>query len=671
MKIMAKIVYTVVFGLVALFTMNSCLSDQADEMDDVNKEEVLLSLSRGGDSTSLEVEKLKNIRFYFFKEIVQDSVGKYVFSEVVDFISEDEVTGISLEKGKYRVVVFANYSEADFAVSDLKKGETVLEEVRIRLKDGRKIPELLKGEEVFVIGEQSISLNVSLSRKMISKVQFCVTTRPQNVEQVKMRLKIPLTVFDLWGQMYSGEEGCEEEIDLVYVEEEQCFKSNPMFLFFTDELNVVFYVQTNDKEYVIEHTRRSALLTEHFIKINSTVSLVDQVVVQDVMLGEWNDQGVTNLDSPLFSLTYRSHPDAKYFLSHVFLRDEKSGRIVAFEQIKREELGDNRWRITTVYPWDGEFTIVGLGVSSLYVNRVIDFPEDLRITLPEDKAYVLNDSIIIHSEYGIGEGTEERPFLVYSANSLSHVGGLGYYFKQIHDIQLIPNVFDENIMYWNYNKLYYNISLENTSVYDGNGHVIRVGENFDNKWLFGRVSGKIINCGIEGAGTSDAVLLRYLSESAVVENCYSKSEEGVVKLVDESNEGTVRNCYVMGKPDEKFPGVFGSLNATSQIINSYAILETSPVVDSLKLGYCLARQNGEVLNMLHCYYDKDLCVYKAVFQENTNLFVDIVDKAEGKTSSEMKVQATFKGWKFGNDYTNPWKINPEVNNGYPYLYWEK
>ena len=226
-----KVIYRVVLGLVALFTMDSCVSDRTDEMRGV-KEEVVLSLSRGEEVTLPQGESLKDIRFYFFKRVVQDSLSKYVFSKVVDFVSEDELTGIPLEQGVYRVVAFANYSEEDFTVSELVEGKTILEDVRVSLKEGRQVPELLKGEEILSVGGEMASLNVTLSRGMISKVQFDVTTRPQGAEKVSLKLRIPSTVFNMYGLMCAEEGVREEEVELDYVEDEKCFRSAPMFLFF-------------------------------------------------------------------------------------------------------------------------------------------------------------------------------------------------------------------------------------------------------------------------------------------------------------------------------------------------------------------------------------------------------------------------------------------------------
>jgi hypothetical protein len=65
---------------------------------------------------------------------------------------------------------------------------------------------------------------------------------------------------------------------------------------------------------------------------------------------------------------------------------------------------------------------------------------------------------------------------------------------------------------------------------------------------------------------------------------------------------------------------------------------------------------------------------------STNLyyFSDVSDPAKHGTSitsiDAFRSQSTYEndlGWKFGNDDANPWKINSDKNNGYPYLYWQK
>ena len=694
-----KVIYRVVLGLVALFTMDSCVSDRTDEMRGV-KEEVVLSLSRGEEVTLPQGESLKDIRFYFFKRVVQDSLSKYVFSKVVDFVSEDELTGIPLEQGVYRVVAFANYSEEDFTVSELVEGKTILEDVRVSLKEGRQVPELLKGEEILSVGGEMASLNVTLSRGMISKVQFDVTTRPQGAEKVSLKLRIPSTVFNMYGLMCAEEGVREEEVELDYVEDEKCFRSAPMFLFFMDKMELVFNIRADGRDYEIEYTRGSGLLTNKLMKINSTVSLMDRVVVQDVILGDWDDQGETNLEAPLFRFTFRKHKDDTMFPDYIFLRDEKSGKILAYEKFENKVLDDGRFQISIVYPWDGEFTICGIGVNSLYRKHVVDFPEDLkqkcRISLPEDMEWELDDSIVIHSQYWFGEGTEENPFLVHSATSLNNVGGSGNYFKQVCNIDLHSMVFGQGTMGWNFG-LSYNMSLDGNSVYNGCGYVIRGGQDcvkdeywhlFDNYGQNGTIKnvrlevmaekatlvrynkGNILNCCIEGKSGTHVVLVGESDENAVIENSFCRSEGGQAECVEGGCLGTVRNCYVMGEFGESLKGVFGTVYTSSQVINSYAV---SKVIGSEgKTGnYSMVFQREEALNMLGCYYDNDVCPYKGVYRSDSEESFDVAGKVEGKSSVAMKNQVTYVGWKFGEDDKNPWKMDAGVNGGYPYLYWEK
>jgi hypothetical protein len=60
----------------------------------------------------------------------------------------------------------------------------------------------------------------------------------------------------------------------------------------------------------------------------------------------------------------------------------------------------------------------------------------------------------------------------------------------------------------------------------------------------------------------------------------------------------------------------------------------------------------------------------------TSGFTNFTDGNEysgtGKTDIELKTQTTYEaiGWLFGNDDSNPWKIDANKNDGYPYLYWE-
>lgn len=59
--------------------------------------------------------------------------------------------------------------------------------------------------------------------------------------------------------------------------------------------------------------------------------------------------------------------------------------------------------------------------------------------------------------------------------------------------------------------------------------------------------------------------------------------------------------------------MFGTVYASSQIINSYAVSEVIGSEDELG-NYSMVLQRDEALNMLGCYYDNDVCPYKGVYR---------------------------------------------------------
>ncbi|MDR1460794.1 MAG: hypothetical protein LBI78_04045 [Campylobacteraceae bacterium] len=58
---------------------------------------------------------------------------------------------------------------------------------------------------------------------------------------------------------------------------------------------------------------------------------------------------------------------------------------------------------------------------------------------------------------------------------------------------------------------------------------------------------------------------------------------------------------------------------------------------------------------------------------NGNTVSDDTDNGEGKSEAELKTKSTYQslGWGFGDDNANPWKIDANKNNGFPYFYWQE
>lgn len=689
---MKQKIYAILGGIMLLLTMNACLSDDIKMGD--SADEVVLTLNLEQAVGITDKSELSNIRYYFFKQEGQNDSVRYVFSESRDFASVDEIGSISLDRGIYRVIVFANFLPDDFEEIGLVAGETSDKDFRIRLKEGKKVPELLYGATYFSMYGTPGDLVVNLSIGRVSKMQLYVKTHPKEVEQFQLQLNLPGVALDSYGQLHLEEGGSTEIVDLYYSEIDSCFKSEPIVCFALDTLDVVFNLELHNQTYKIDHKLKMGP-SGWFSRINLEVSVMEHLVIQGVKIIPWNHAGNINLEAPVFTFRYKKHPDCQYFLREIFLKDKISNKIICLEQVGSYEtdLGNNVKEVTFTYPWDGDFFIMGVrGYGT------IDFYEPIPITLPKDRNYTLADTMTLHSLYGIGEGTEEKPFLVYSGLTLPKESEGAYYFKQIRDIRLSSRLFDTEIIDEDWEGMggFKQADLSENCVFDGNGYLIEGDIPGDSRFttflfrycegmiknlnlvvegkdegLIGNIYkyGKVLNCNIKGKGNTSVVFTDYLADGAVIENSCSRSESGTAIFIGGDNAGTIRNCYVMGNFRAEEMGAFGRLYASGQILNSYAILNGS--IEHLQSGYSLVQQEDEALNMLHCYYDSNLSPYKAVYYPLNESYMDVADKAEGRTTAEMKTKTTYVGWKFGNDDANPWQIDPQVNEGYPYLYWEK
>jgi hypothetical protein len=123
---------------------------------------------------------------------------------------------------------------------------------------------------------------------------------------------------------------------------------------------------------------------------------------------------------------------------------------------------------------------------------------------------------------------------------------------------------------------------------------------------------------------------------------------------------TIDNCYYKGKVEasqdiESFENISGFLgefetdsnNTSMKIENCYSVLEQFS--DSRCIGFSLI--GNDFLTFNNCYWDKEVSGIDSSFG------------GEGKSTAEMKTQSTFVNW----DFDNIWAINPDINDGYPYL----
>ncbi len=105
--------------------------------------------------------------------------------------------------------------------------------------------------------------------------------------------------------------------------------------------------------------------------------------------------------------------------------------------------------------------------------------------------------------------------------------------------------------------------------------------------------------------------------------------------------------------------VNGGSSPACQIKNSYAALEFDfPYRHKHYVGGLIAAAGWRAETVSNSYWDSELCGISY-----TNYRHDSRYTVGSQTTSEMKQQSTYVGW----DFDNVWAIDPNVNEGYPYL----
>ena len=184
-----------------------------------------------------------------------------------------------------------------------------------------------------------------------------------------------------------------------------------------------------------------------------------------------------------------------------------------------------------------------------------------------------------------------------------------------------------------------------------------VGWNFSGDGYKGEITDSYSTCTVEGMGWDVGGLVG--DNSGPIASSFAT---GMVTSVDVcvgglvgSNYSLITNSYATGdvEGENAVGGLVGYNNAS--ITNCYAIGAAKGEIGKEDVGG-LVGDNGSSQS-----------------RTATNSYWDTVtsglitsDGGEGKTTAEMKQQATFTDW----DFDTIWRINDSDNNGYPFLSWQ-
>lgn len=279
---------------------------------------------------------------------------------------------------------------------------------------------------------------------------------------------------------------------------------------------------------------------------------------------------------------------------------------------------------------------------------------------------VLSSFVVVHADGLQGSGTAEDPYLISTAEDLtalagkitSSYSGEGEYWKLTNDIDLggaeITTIGGKT-----------DIIFKGT--FDGNNHII---SNFEKScsasgWhrngLFGKVGGNgvIKNLGVEDAALATQTwyvsgydpaggLVAELTDSAVLQNCYTKNVQFLFKKGGRFNIGggmvgtltsanaKVENCYVID---------FNPVNSDYD----HTVITWGTLVGSITAG-----------TVENCYADTKLAT--ATGGTITNSYATEGDAGTIVTKSALKTKAPQLGTAFKTAYF--------CNGGYPMLSWE-
>ncbi|MHC4555804.1 MAG: hypothetical protein ACYTFW_04060 [Planctomycetota bacterium] len=280
----------------------------------------------------------------------------------------------------------------------------------------------------------------------------------------------------------------------------------------------------------------------------------------------------------------------------------------------------------------------------------------------------------VQAQYGGGTGEPNYPYLIFTAEQMNTIGAepndWDKHFKLMADIDLSEYTgTDFNIIGMNYGRAF-------DGVFDGNGHKISnftyVSTEERLVGLFGRVGygGKVKDLGLRDPNivaelsTGVSALVGWLAGGSL-SSCYVQGGkvmgyDSVGGLVGD-NGGTVNNCYSTANVsgNNRVGGLVGanwmsSLYGIGIISNCYTACNAMGTTDVGGLvGFNISIIRNSFWDIEMSGLNK-MCGSQGFSDEGCN-------NDNGKTTAEMKQQATFTDW----DFVEVWGIGE--NQTYPYL----
>jgi len=260
-----------------------------------------------------------------------------------------------------------------------------------------------------------------------------------------------------------------------------------------------------------------------------------------------------------------------------------------------------------------------------------------------------------------GSGTNEDPFVITDCAQLQAVNdnlNANYFLGNNIDCSDTKN--------WNSGKGFIPLGSDEMRFvgrFDGNNkvisHLVINSQSTAHVGLFGYVAGNILNLGLYNVTVTSTnavsvgglvgTLFGTVSNSYSIGSVNSNSPNSQVGGLVGTCIGTIADSYSAGiasssSSNSQVGGLVGK--SFGMIANSYSV---SSVTSSGIVGGLVASNEGGIIT--NSYWDSGVSGQV------------ISSGGEGRTTAQMKQQATYVGW----DFSNTWIIDSSENNGYPQL----
>jgi len=202
--------------------------------------------------------------------------------------------------------------------------------------------------------------------------------------------------------------------------------------------------------------------------------------------------------------------------------------------------------------------------------------------------------------------------------------------------------------------------LEDDSPYDGPMYM-------HGMLIYSANHSSIHNCSATGTEDNTGVLIGHVNYNSIVEYCSSITRHSIggSSLIGEIVNGIVRNSFARGRTnfgDSDFQGLIGIAGDANMGIPDISNVYITSLDGETNVNYLVG--GPHIFHVSNSFWNSETSSTPNPLQGFPYLHPSsVVMGCVGHSTDIMKTSASYTGW----DFENIWGIDPDINEGYPYL----